>query len=60
MKYKVEFKAEISGTAYVEAENSNEAYRQVRTSLEPAYKDILNDDLESHEKYDIKPVKVQS
>lgn len=60
MKYKVDFKAEITGTAYIEAESTKDAYKQVRTSLEPAYKDILNDDLESHERYDINPVKVKS
>lgn len=59
MKYRVEFKAEITGTAYIEAENSHEAYKKLRTSLEPAYKDILNDDLESHERYDINPVKIK-
>ena len=59
MKYKVEFKAEITGTAHIEAENTKDAYNQVRTALEPEYKDILNDDLESHESYDIKPVKVK-
>lgn len=59
MKYKVDFKAEIEGTVYIEAENSKEAYKQIRTALEPSYKDIINDDLLSHESYDIKPIKVK-
>lgn len=59
MKYKVDFKAEIEGTAYIEAENTKDAYKQVRTAIEPPYKDILNDDLVSHESYDIKPIKVK-
>lgn len=60
MKYIVEFKAEVKGYATVEAESAKEARSKVRESLYPNYEHILNDDLCSSEKFEIKSKKIKN
>ena len=50
-RYKVEYMAIVTGTAVVEAENVEKAKKKVRKAIQPDYTDILNDELESSEKY---------